>query len=143
MTILLNHIYLFWQTAPTFGMLDVLWMLVQTILALGFVCALAILLFRYVLPKLNVVTFTKSIVRVVDGTPLDARKRLVVVEAAGKYLLLALSENNVQLISELDGKEVERAVAQLEETNEKSHPPLKTVSDSFTRIMDNVRQKRK
>ena len=138
-----NHTFLLWQTAPSVGWFDILWMLIQTAIALGLVCGLAILIFRYILPKLNVVSFNKSIVRVVDGTSLDARKRLMVVEVAGKYLLLASSESGVQLITELDGETVEQSVARLEETNRDSNPQMKAVSDSFTRVMDNIRQKRK
>lgn len=118
-------------------------MLLQTAIALGLVCGLAILVFRYILPKLNVVSFNKSIVRVVDGTSLDARKRLVVVEVAGKYMLLALSESGVQMVSELEGENVEQAVARLEEMQSESHPQFKKASDSFARIMDSLRQKRK
>lgn len=139
-----QHIFLLWQTAtPSIGWLDVFWMLVQTAIALGLVCGLAILIFRYILPKLNVVSFNKSIVRIVDGAALDARKRLVVVEAAGKYLLLASSESGVQLICELDGGSVEEALTRLEETNREANPQFKNVSDSFARILDGFRQKRK
>ena len=115
----------------------------QTAIALGIVCGLAVLIFRYILPKLNVVSFNKSIVRVVDGASLDARKRLIVVEVAGKYLLLAVSESGVQMVSELDGANVETAVTQLEKTNSEANPQFKTVSDSFARIMDNIRQRKK
>ena len=140
---LFNYIVLFWQATPSVGWLDILWMLVQTAIALGLVCGLAVLIFRYILPKLNVVSFNKSIVRVVDGASLDARKRLIVVEVAGKYMLLALSESGVQMVSELDGASVEEAVTRLEEINNESKPQFKTVSDSFARIMDNIRQKKK
>ena len=134
---------MFWQATPSVGWLDILWMLVQTAIALGLVCGLAVLIFRYILPKLNVVSFNKSIVRVVDGASLDARKRLIVVEVAGKYMLLALSESGVQMVSELDGGSVEQAVERLEEMNRESNPQFKNVSDSFARIMDNIRQKKK
>jgi len=140
---LFNYTVLFWQATPSVGWLDILWMLVQTAIALGLVCGLAVLIFRYILPKLNVVSFNKSIVRVVDGASLDARKRLIVVEVAGKYMLLALSESGVQMVSELDGGSVEQAVERLEEMNRESNPQFKNVSDSFARIMDNIRQKKK
>ena len=120
-----------------------LWMLVQTAIALGLVCGLAVLIFRYILPKLNVVSFNKSIVRVVDGASLAARKRLMVVEVAGKYLLLALSESGVQMVSELDGASVEEAIERLEETNRQSNPQFKKASDSFAQIMDSVWKKKK
>lgn len=132
--------FLFWQNTqpvPTVGWLDILWLLVQTAIALGIVCGLAILIFRYILPRLNVVSFNKSIVHVVDGTSLDARKRLIVVEVAGKYMLLASSESGVQLISELDGEAVEKAVAEM------SKPETETKKDLFTQAIDKVWQKRK
>lgn len=120
-----------------------LWMLIQTAIALAIVCGLAILIFRYILPRLNVVSFNESIVRVVDGTSLDARKRLVVVEVAGKYLLLAISEAGVQTVTELDGDTVEQAIEQLDEKNRNSKKGFDSVSSSFGKIMDGFRQKRK
>ena len=122
---------------PTVGWLDIVWLLVQTAIALGIVCGLAILIFRYILPRLNVVSFNKSIVHVVDGASLDARKRLIVVEVAGKYMLLASSENGVQLVSELDGEAVEKAVAEM------AKPANETKKDLFTQAIDKVWQKRK
>lgn len=135
-----------WQTTPitpVVGWLDILWMLAQTTIALGLVCGLAILIFRYILPKLNVVSFNKSIVRVVDGASLDARKRLLVVEVAGKYLLLASSESGVQMISELDGETVEEAVTRLDELKKRANPQFKKASESFAQMMDSVWKKKK
>ncbi len=129
--------------APAVGFFDVLWMLLQTAFALALVCGLAILIFRYLLPKFNLATFKRSIVRVVDGASLDARKRLVVVEVAGKYLLLAISESGVQLISELDARNVEEAVEKLEDANREANPQFKKATDSFAQIMSGVWKKRK
>lgn len=131
--------FLYWQDTPplpTVGWFDVVWLLLQTLIALALVCGLAILVFRYILPRLNVVTFNESVVKVVDGTSLDARKRLIVVETAGKYMLLATSESGVQLITELDGTAVETAVANLE----KSQTGIK--KDSFTQVLDRYWQKK-
>lgn len=141
-----NFIFLFWQTTeitPSVGWLDIVWMLLQTAFALALVCGLAVLIFRYILPKLNIVSFNKSIVRVVDGASLEARKRLMVVEVAGKYLLLAVSESGVQMISELDGETVEQAVAKLEEIKKESNPQFKKATESFAQIMDGVWKKKK
>lgn len=135
--------FLFFQTTPSVGFLDIVWMLVQTAIALGLVCGLAVLIFRFILPKLNVVSFNKSIVRVVDGASLDARKRLMVVEVAGKYLLLAVSESGVQMVSELDGANVEDAVLRLEESKQNANPQLKKATDSFAQMIDNVWKKKK
>lgn len=120
---------------PTVGWLDILWLLLQTAFALALVCGLAILIFRYILPRLNVISFDKSIVRVIDGTSIDARKRLIIVETAGKYMLLAVSESGIQLVSELDGAAVEQAVADLDKTQKE------TKKDSFSQIIERFRQK--
>jgi flagellar biogenesis protein FliO len=132
-------IFLFWQEnqpIPTVGWLDIVWLLVQTIFALALVCGLAIVIFRYILPRLNVVSFNKSIVHVVDGASLDARKRLLVVEVAGKYMLLASSESGVQFISELDGTAVEQAVADADKAQNESK------KDSFKQVLDGFWKKR-
>lgn len=140
-----NFALFFWQTetAPSVGIFDVLWMLVQTAFALALVCGLAVLIFRYILPKLNGVSFNKSIVRVVDGASLEARKRLLVVEVAGKYLLLAVSDSGVQMISELEGATVEEAIAKMESAKSEMNPQFKKAGESFNQIMESVWRKKK
>lgn len=131
--------FLFWQDSqpvPAIGWLDIVWLLVQTTIALALVCGLAILIFRYILPRLNVVNFNKSIVHVVDGASLDARKRLIVVEVAGKYMLLAMSESGVQLVSELDGEAVEAAVEKMDALQKDNG------KDSFSQVLGRFWQKR-
>lgn len=120
-----------------------LWMLLQTAFALALVCGLAVLIFRYILPKLNGVSFNKSIVRVVDGASLEARKRLLVVEVAGKYMLLAVSDSGVQMISELEGAAVEEAVAKVETAKSEANPQFKKAGESFNQIMESVWKKKK
>ena len=83
-------------------------MFVQTILALGFVCLLAYVVLRVVLPRMNVTGAGKSMVRIVDRTSLDQRRSLYVVEVAGRWLLVGASEGGLQLISELDPQTAEQ-----------------------------------
>ena len=83
-------------------------MFVQTIFALGFVCLLAYVVLRVVLPRLNVATAGKSMVNVIDRTQLEPRRSLYVVEVTGRWLLIAASEGGVQLISELDAEKAEQ-----------------------------------
>lgn len=86
------------------------WMFVQTLIALALVCGLAYVLFRWVMPRLqNVSGSGHSMVRVVDRVGLEARKSLIVIEVAGRWLLIASSEAGVQLISELDATTAEEA----------------------------------
>jgi len=87
---------------------SLLWMFVQTIFALGFVCLLAYVVLRVVLPRLNFATAGKSMVNVIDRTQLEPRRSLYVVEVTGRWLLIATSEGGVQLISELDAEKAEQ-----------------------------------
>lgn len=84
-------------------------MLVQTLLALGLVCGLAYVIFRWLLPRLSAVGRTGGMVRVVERAPLDARNSLYVVEVAGRWLLVASSEKGVELVGELDAGAAEEA----------------------------------
>ena len=84
--------------------LSFLWMLLQTIFALALVCGLAYVIFRVILPRLGTSYGSNNMVRVVDRIGLEARKSLYVVEVAGKWMLVASSENGVQLIAELDAE---------------------------------------
>jgi flagellar protein FliO/FliZ len=90
---------------------SLLWTFLQTIVALGFVCLLAYVLLRYVLPRVNVASNSKSIVRVVDRVPIDQKRSLYVVEVTGRWLLLGSSETGMNLISELDAEKAQAEVA--------------------------------
>ena len=103
-----------WGGAPAEGGVSFFLMLVQTLVALGLVCGLAYVIFRWILPRLSVARSTNSMVRVVDRVGLDARKSLYVIEVAGRWLLIAASEAGVQVISELDAKLAAEAAAELE-----------------------------
>ena len=103
-----------WGGAADSGGVSFLLMLVQTLVALGLVCGLAYVIFRWVLPRLNAVSSGSSMVRVVDRVGLDARKSLYVIEVAGRWLLIAASEAGVQVISELDEKAAAEAAAEIE-----------------------------
>lgn len=90
-------------------------MLLQTIVALALVCGLAYLLFRWVLPRLQgAAGRAGGMIRVVDRLGLDARKSLIVVEVAGRWLLVGTSEAGVQLVSELDATTAREAADELE-----------------------------
>ena len=90
-------------------------MLLQTVVALAFVCGLAYVIFRWLLPRLNVARTGGRMVRVVERAGLDARSQLYVIEVAGRWLLIASSQAGVQLLSELDPQAAEDAAAELEE----------------------------
>ncbi len=79
---------------------------VQMLLSLGVVCGLIYLTFRVILPRISGFQFADSIVRVVEKVPLDAKRNLYVIEVGGRWMLIASSENSVNLLSELNELEV-------------------------------------
>ena len=91
--------------------LSFLWMLIQTLIALAVVCGLAYLLFRIVLPRFTFTGSANSMVRIVDRVSIDARKSLLIVEVADKWLLIAVSDNGVQTVAELDAAAAKAAEA--------------------------------
>lgn len=130
------------QSTPT-SSVDFFLMLLQTVFALGLVCGLAYVIFRWVLPRLQAISSTNSMVRIVDRAGLDARKNLYVIEVAGRWLLIASSEAGVHLVSELDAATAEEAAARIA----RNRPGMKnlgasareTFADSLARIMSKRR----
>lgn len=86
------------------GGLSFVWMLFQTLVALAFVCGLAYVIFRVILPRLTTNYGANNMMRVVDRIGLDTRKSLYIIEVTGRWFLVASSESGVQMISELDAK---------------------------------------
>jgi flagellar protein FliO/FliZ len=89
--------------------LSFVWMLFQTLVALAFVCGLAYVIFRVLLPRLTSNYGSNNMMRVVDRIGLDTRKSLYIIEVTGRWFLVASSENGVQMISELDAKTASEA----------------------------------
>lgn len=83
------------------------WMLLQTLLVLGFICLLAYVLLR-LLGRHSSLVSSNSMVEIIDRIPLEQRKTLYVIKVTGRWLLIGSSEAGVQLISELDGKTAEQ-----------------------------------
>ncbi len=119
-------------------------MLVQTFLALAFVCGLAYLIFRVILPRVSGVGAFSSnnMVRVIDRIGLEARKNLYVVEVAGRFLLIAASESGVQLIAELDAEAAAEAERELAQSRSAARTPVpgKSFADKLNDVLNNRKQ---
>jgi flagellar biogenesis protein FliO len=87
---------------------SLLWMFVQTIFALGFVCLLAYVVLRVALPRLNFPGTRKSMVHIIDRASLDQKRSLYVIEVTGRWLMIGASEGGLQLIGELDPEAAEQ-----------------------------------
>jgi flagellar biogenesis protein FliO len=85
-------------------------MLLRVVLALGGVCALAYLTLRFLGRRVQ--SGSGGLMRVVARLPLEPRRTLYVVEAAGRYLLVGGGENGAPaLLTELDAEAVRRLTA--------------------------------
>lgn len=116
----------------------------QTVLALAFVCGLAYLIFRVILPRLSGVGAFSSnnMVRVIDRIGLEARKNLYVIEVAGRFLLIAASESGVQLIAELDAEAAAEAERELAQGRSAARSPVlgKSFADKLNDVLNNRKQ---
>lgn len=126
------------------GAVSLFWMILQTLVALALVCGLAVVIFRWLLPRLQQFSARPgSMVRVVDRVVIDARKSLLVVEVAGRWLLVATSESGVQLISELDAATAQEAAEELERVRPTVKAMTATardaVSEKFARLLQRRR----
>lgn len=122
---------------------SLLWTFVQTIFALGVVCLLAYVILKMILPRLSIVGTGRTMVRVVDRTPVDQRRSLLVVEVTGRWLLVGVSEGGLQLISELEPEKAEqeaealqaaRSTRTLATLNQTAATARTTFADVFARM---------
>lgn len=92
------------------------WTLVRTLFMLGAVVASIYLTLNVGLRKLmglqGVSKGRASVVSVVERVPLDQRRTLYVLKAAGEYLLVGGGEEGLQLLSKLDTAAVEQLHAE-------------------------------
>lgn len=87
--------------------------LIKTLLMLGLVVALIYLVLNFGLRRLmgiksGALGGRSGVVDVIERVPLEQRRTLFVLKAAGEYLLVGTSEGGMTLISKLDTAEVER-----------------------------------
>lgn len=93
---------------------DMFGALLQMVLVLGVVCALAYLLLGKVLPKIMRVqtpTAPHRMLEIVDRLPLDPRRSIMVIKLGGRFFLVGATEQGINLLSRLETEEVEEALA--------------------------------
>lgn len=91
---------------PSYGGL-----LLRTLVALLVVLVLAWVLLRWGLRRLLPGGASPGPLRVLARAPLDGRRAVVLVEAAGRYLVLGVGEASVTLLLELEPEAVKGALA--------------------------------
>lgn len=88
------------------------YLLFKTLVVLGIVVAIIYLTLNVGARRLlKLAPSSEALVQVVDRVPLDAKKTLFVVSAAGEYLLVGSTETGLNLISKLPTEQVQQALA--------------------------------
>ncbi len=92
------------------------WVLFRTLVVLGIVLATVYLVLNFGLRRLmglpSPARSKHALLTVIERMPLDPKRSLFVVKAAGEYLLLGAGEGSVTVLSKLDPAEVERVQSQ-------------------------------
>lgn len=118
--------------------LNFIGVLLQTLIALAAVCGLAYVIFRVILPKLQIVQSSGNMIRIVERVGIDTRRSLLVVEVAGKWLLVSISESGVQLVSELNEQEAREAEAEILLSREAQYQKIEEFRSGFAAKLASV-----
>ncbi len=90
--------------------------LFRTLLVLAIVLGLVYVSLNYGLRRLmglrGLPTGRSTLVKVIERIPLDPKRSLFVVQAAGEYLLIGGGDDGLNLLGKLDAAEVERVLDQ-------------------------------
>jgi flagellar protein FliO/FliZ len=84
-------------------------MLLKTCFMLGLVIALLYATLRF-LPRVMGMPVESQLMKVVGRYPLDPQKSLYIVEVAGKHLLLGVTQERIQLLSELESGKIQATI---------------------------------
>ncbi len=106
------------------------WTLVRTVLVLGIVILSVYITLNFGLRRLlgiAAVPRGPGVVQVVERIPLDQKRAMFVVKAAGEYLLIGGGDGALQLIAKLDSAEVEKLHRQA--------PPSLTLSPLLQKLL--------
>lgn len=91
---------------------DFSWLFVKMVIGLVLVLGLALVLFRYVLPRTKFGRRNgSSWASVEDAVRLDPHKSLYLVKILERYFVLGASEHSLQVITELSAPEGEKIAA--------------------------------
>ncbi len=96
-------------TATPDSAIDFSWLFVKMLFLLGIVSVFAVLILKYVVPKLSM--FKRSshpnAVNILFRHTLEPRKQLYCVHIASKYLLLGITDQQISMITELTKDDVD------------------------------------
>ncbi len=97
------------QAATPGAGIDFTWLFIKMLLLLIVICALAIVLLKYVAPKLGVFKPMQKggYFKVLGRYQLEAKKALYLVNIGQKYLVLGVADHGINLLTEISRQEAE------------------------------------
>jgi len=81
------------------------WLVFKTIFVMGGLVAAFYLFFQFVTKKSGIQVMGQEVVQILSIVPIGQNKYLQVVDMAGKILVLGVSDNNINLITEISSKD--------------------------------------
>lgn len=94
------------DAADAFGpsSVDFTYLFLKMIFAMVFVIALALVLIKYVVPRMTArrSKIHGTDIEILDRIPLDPKKYLCLLEVEGRRLLIGVSDNHIGMVAELD-----------------------------------------
>ncbi len=80
------------------------WLVFKTILILGVLVGCFYYFLRFVTKKAGIQVLGKEAVQILSMVPVGQNKYLQIVDIAGRIFVLGVSDNNINLITEIEGK---------------------------------------
>lgn len=96
------------------------WLVFKTMMILGLLIGGFYFFFRYVTKKTGMQLLGQNVVNVLSVVPIGQNKYLQIVDLAGKMLVLGISENNINLITEITNKD---EISRIQIQSQKNPPP--------------------
>ena len=110
------------------------WVLIKMLGALLFVCLLAVISLRYLLPKLGGLRRgARGVLQVMERYPLEHRKNLYIVRAGGDYHVIGVTEQSMTYLFPIDQQETLSAL------DEKNSIGEVNVNRSFHDLLQNLK----
>ncbi len=112
------------------------WLIVKTIFILGTIVGIFYYFLRYVTKKAGIQVLGTDAIHVLSMVPIGQNKYLQIIDLAGKVFVLGVSENNINLITEIKDKSEIDHIRLL--SSKSSHTAGKTFQESLVKHISGI-----
>jgi len=90
------------------GAIDFTWLFMKMMIVLIIVCVFAVVILKYVAPRIGLFKKINSnkYIEILGRRSLEHKKQLYIIKVGSRYALIGSSEHSVNLVMELDKKDV-------------------------------------